>query len=393
MDLPPFFPFVDLNDALTTGQAVEDLTCALIGRASVTPNDAGCQALIAQRLQQVGMTCEYVNHGRVHNLWASHGQGHPVLVLLGHTDVVPPGPVDAWQSDPFLATKTEHWLYGRGAADMKSSVAAFVVAMEQFLANDRAHRGTLVLLVTSDEEGPAIDGVRYVAQQLAARHQTIDWCITGEPTSQETLGDQIRIGRRGSLSATVRIEGIQGHVAYPELAQNPVHAAAPAIAALVNHCWDQGIHEFPPTQLQISNIKAGTGAGNMIPGQLEMQLNVRYNPLWDAQNLQNAIQDLFHRHGLTPTFHWQHSGAPFYTGDGRLREVACEVITRLTGQKPQANPGGGTSDARFIAPLGAQCIEIGPVNASIHQANERIALADLHRLPWIYREMITQLLC
>ncbi len=371
---------------------VLQLTCELIARASVTPDDAGCQVLLAQRLEAAGFACEHLRLGQVDNLWATHGSGAPVLVLLGHTDVVPPGPREAWTSDPFDPQIRDGVLYGRGTADMKGSVAAFAIAAEQFVAAHPQHAGTLAVLLTSDEEGDAIDGVRRVAELFRARGQAIDWCITGEPSSTERLGDLLRVGRRGSLSGTLTVKGVQGHVAYPHKARNPIHLAAPALAELVARQWDEGFESFPPTSLQVSNIHAGTGANNVIPGELQVAFNLRYTPLWDAPRLEAEITALLDRHGLDYALRWHRSGEPFYTPKGRLRSVAREVLGQFAGSPPEESTGGGTSDARFIAPLGAQCIEVGPVNASIHQVDEHVRVADLEALPALYRTLIERLL-
>lgn len=371
---------------------VLQLTCELIARASVTPDDAGLQALLAQRLEAAGFACEHLRLGQVDNLWATHGSGAPVLVLLGHTDVVPPGPREAWTSDPFDPQIRDGVLYGRGTADMKGSVAAFAIAAEQFVAAHPQHAGTLAVLLTSDEEGDAIDGVRRVAELFRARGQAIDWCITGEPSSTERLGDLLRVGRRGSLSGTLIVKGVQGHVAYPHKARNPIHLAAPALAELVARQWDEGFESFPPTSLQVSNIHAGTGANNVIPGELQVAFNLRYTPLWDAPRLEAEITALLDRHGLDYALRWHRSGEPFYTPEGRLRSVAREVLGQFAGAPPEESTGGGTSDARFIAPLGAQCIEVGPVNASIHQVDEHVRVADLEALPALYRTLIERLL-
>jgi succinyl-diaminopimelate desuccinylase len=368
------------------------LTSELIRRRSVTPDDAGCQALIAGRLIQAGFNCEHLRLGEVDNLWATHGSGQPVLVLLGHTDVVPPGPAAAWASDPFEPTIRDGMLYGRGAADMKGSVAAFVVALEQFVAAHPQHAGTVALLVTSDEEGDAIDGVRRVASLFRERGQAIDWCITGEPSSTEKLGDLLRVGRRGSLSGTLTVKGVQGHVAYPQKARNPIHQAAAALAELTSRHWDDGYESFPPTSLQVSNINAGTGANNVIPGEMQVLFNLRYNPHWDAQRLEAEVTALLDRHGLEYALRWHRSGEPFYTPEGRLRSVARDVLATFAGGPPEESTGGGTSDARFIAPLGAECIEVGPVNASIHQVDEHVRVADLEALPGLYRELVEKLL-
>lgn len=374
-----------MNDVLA-------LTEALIARPSITPDDGGCQQLIAERLRKAGFLVERLRFGDVDNLWATHGESGPVLVLLGHTDVVPPGPREAWHSDPFLPAIRDGVLYGRGAADMKGSVAAFVVALEQFVAEHPQHPGTVALLLTSDEEGDAIDGVRKMAQLFRERGQRIDWCITGEPSSKQVLGDLLRVGRRGSLSARLTVHGVQGHVAYPDKADNPIHRALPALAELAARSWDDGFESFPPTSLQITDTHAGNGANNVIPGQLQVLFNLRYNPHWDAARLETECEAVLRRHGLEYTVHWHRSGAPFHTPEGRLRAVARAVLAEVSGSVPEESTGGGTSDARFIAPLGAQCIEIGPVNASIHHVDEHVRVADLQALPGLYRRLIERLL-
>jgi len=379
---------VDLNAA----DDVLALTRELIARPSVTPDDAGCQALIARRLAVAGFRCESLRFGDVDNLWAVHGTEGPTLVLLGHTDVVPPGPREAWSSDPFVPEIRDGVLYGRGAADMKGSVAAFVVALERFVAAHPDHPGRVALLVTSDEEGDAVDGVRQVAETFRKRGERIDWCVTGEPSSMATLGDLLRVGRRGTLSATLNVIGVQGHVAYPEKARNPIHQAMPAMAELAARRWDDGFETFPPTSLQISNIHSGTGANNVIPGELQALFNLRFNPNWRAEQLERECEDVLRRHGLEYTIRWHRGGEPFYTPEGPLRAAARSVLGRYCGGAPEESTGGGTSDARFIAPLGAQCIEIGPVNASIHKVDENVAVADLERLPGLYRELIERML-
>ena len=369
------------------------LTMDLISRPSVTPDDAGCQALLAARLQAAGFACEHLRFGAVDNLWATHGGGDgPVLVLLGHTDVVPPGPREAWTSDPFAPEVRDGVLYGRGAADMKGSVAAFVVALERFVAAHPRHAGTVALLLTSDEEGDAVDGVRRVADAFRARGQRIDWCITGEPSSKAALGDLLRVGRRGTLSATLTVRGVQGHVAYPEKARNPIHQAMPALAELAARRWDDGYESFPPTSLQVSNVNAGTGANNVIPGALQALFNLRYNPHWDAPRLEAECEAVLRAHGLDHAIQWHRGGEPFFTPEGRLRAAAREVLSAFAGAAPEESTGGGTSDARFIAPLGAQCIEVGPVNASIHKVDEHVRVADLQRLPDLYLGLLEALL-
>jgi succinyl-diaminopimelate desuccinylase len=371
---------------------VLQLAKELLLRPSITPDDEGCQALIAERLQRAGFTCESLRFGEVDNLWAMHGSGAPVLVLLGHTDVVPPGPRESWASDPFIPEVRDGRLYGRGTADMKGSVAAFVVALELFTARHPQHGGTVALLLTSDEEGDAIDGVRKVADVFRERGQRIDWCLTGEPSSKEMLGDLLRVGRRGTLSATLIVHGVQGHVAYPDKARNPIHLAMPALAGLAARRWDDGYESFPPTSLQISNVHAGTGANNVIPGELQVSFNLRYNPTWRAGQLEQQCEDVLRTHGLEYTIHWHRGGEPFHTPEGPLRAAAREVLAQFAGSAPEESTGGGTSDARFIAPLGAQCIEVGPVNASIHKVDEHVAVADLEALPELYLALIERLL-
>jgi succinyl-diaminopimelate desuccinylase len=375
---------------------VFDLTCDLVARRSITTEDAGCQALLAARLERAGFRCEHLRFGQTDNLWATHaGPGDdtgPVLVLLGHTDVVPPGPVEQWTSDPFSPTVRDGHLYGRGTADMKGSVAAFVIALERFVAAHPDHAGTVGLLLTSDEEGDAIDGVPKVANVFRERGQRIDWCITGEPSSKSVLGDLLRVGRRGTLSATMTVKGIQGHVAYPEKARNPIHQAMPALAQLAAWRWDEGYENFPPTSLQISNIHAGTGANNVIPGELQVLFNLRYNPTWTAERLEAQCDAILRGHDLDYQIRWHRGGEPFYTPEGPLRAAAREVLTTFAGAPPEENTAGGTSDARFIAPLGAQCVEIGPINASIHKVDEHVSVADLERLPDLYFAIIERML-
>ena len=371
---------------------VLDLAKALIARASITPDDAGCQALVAERLERAGFHCEHLRFGAVDNLFATHGSEGPVLLLLGHTDVVPPGPLEAWSSDPFVPEVRAGHLYGRGAADMKGSVAAFMLALERFVTLHPEHPGTIGLLLTSDEEGDAVDGVRKVADVLRARNQRIDWCITGEPSSKEKLGDLMRVGRRGTLSATLTVMGVQGHVAYPEKARNPIHQALPGLAELAARRWDDGYESFPPTSFQISNIHAGTGANNVIPGELQVVFNLRYNPTWRAEQLEKICESVLRAHGLDYSVDWHRGGEPFHTPEGPLRAVARDVLTSFAGGAPEESTGGGTSDARFIAPLGAQCIEIGPVNATIHKVDECVSVADLDALPDLYLALIERLL-
>jgi len=369
------------------------LASALIRRASVTPEDAGCQDLLAARLAASGFAVERLDVGTVRNLWASHGSDGPVLCLLGHTDVVPPGPLDAWQHDPFDPVVRAGRLFGRGAADMKGSVAAFVLALEKFVADHPDHPGTVALLLTSDEEGDAIEGVRAVVERFRADRRRIDFCLVGEPSSARRLGDVVRIGRRGSLTATVTVRGVQGHVAYPDQAVNPIHRVLPALAELVARQWDaEPWPEFPATTLQVANFRAGTGASNVVPGTATVQFNLRYSPRWTADALVGEIEAVFARHGVDAGFHWHRSGEPFHTGEGRLRAAVRGALRDLLGAAPEENTGGGTSDGRFVATLGAEVVELGPVNASIHQVDEHVDLADLERLPGLYREVVERCL-
>ncbi len=391
-----------------------ELTRELIGRRSVTPEDAGCQELIAQRLRNAGFKIETMRFGEVDNLWATHGEGEPVLAYLGHTDVVPSGPESAWSSPPFEPTIrdgvdlcdrpdredqkaagqgcTPH-LYGRGAADMKSGVAAMTLSLEEFVTANPQHRGTVALLLTSDEEGPDNrDGVRRVAEEFRRRGQRIDWCVVGEPSSLNHLGDIMRVGRRGSLSATLTVRGVQGHVAYPDKVRNPIHLAAPALAELAATHWDNGNAEFPATSLQISNLHAGTGAGNVVPGALEAMFNFRFCTESSADSLRQRTEAILRHHGLDFSIDWNQSGEPFVTAPGPLRQAAAAAIREVCGIDAEPSTGGGTSDGRFIAPLGAEVVEIGPINASIHKIDENIALDELEQLPGLYRAIADRLI-
>lgn len=369
-----------------------DLTRELIRRVSVTPDDAGCQALIAERLAPAGFTIEHLRYGEIDNLWATHGGDGPVLVFLGHTDVVPSGPLEAWTSPPFEPTVRDGCLYGRGAADMKSGVAAMVIALEEFVRARPDHAGTLALLLTSDEEGHAVDGVRRVADEFRRRGQRIDFCVVGEPSSKKHLGDLIRVGRRGSLTGRLVVRGVQGHVAYPDLARNPIHALAPALADLAATRWDEGNEAFPPTSFQVSNLNAGTGADNVIPGELRAVFNFRFGTASTAQSLHERVEAILRAHGVDFGIDWWMSGEPFLTRAGALRDATVAAIREHCGIEPELSTGGGTSDGRFIAPLGAEVVELGPVNASIHQVDECVALDELERLPGLYRAIAERLL-
>lgn len=373
--------------------SVLDLACDLIRRRSVTPDDAGCQILVADRLQRAGFTIEHLPFGDVQNLWATHGSGGaPVLVLLGHTDVVPSGPREGWQTDPFEPVVREGVLYGRGAADMKGSVAAMVCALEDFVAAHPAHAGTIALLLTSDEEGDAIHGVRSVVECFRATAQRIDWCLVGEPSSTARLGDTVKIGRRGSLSGLLTVNGVQGHVAYPDKADNPIHRFAPALHALTARRWDEGSADFPPTSFQVSNIAAGMGANNVIPGSLTVSFNLRFSTAWTSEALRAEVEGELRRHGLDFDLRWHLSGEPFLTRPGTLRTAVCEELLAQFGSAPEESTAGGTSDGRFIAPLGAEVVELGPVNATIHKVDEGVSVEAIETLARLYAGIATRLL-
>jgi succinyl-diaminopimelate desuccinylase len=372
--------------------ATLDLAKDLIGRASVTPEDAGCQQLMRARLEAIGFRCEDLPFGEVTNFWARRGDAAPLLVFAGHTDVVPTGPLQQWHSDPFQPVVRDGLLYGRGAADMKGSLAAMVTACEAFVAQHPDHSGSIGFLITSDEEGPSVNGTVKVVEQLQARGEQIDLCLVGEPSSRECLGDVIKNGRRGSLNGKLTVRGKQGHVAYPHLAVNPIHLAAPALAELVAIEWDNGNAFFPPTSFQISNIQAGTGAENVVPGELQVMFNLRYSTELDETTIRQRVHALLDRHALDYTLDWRLSGQPFLTPTGELVAAAREAIRELTGIDTELSTSGGTSDGRFIAPTGAQVLELGPLNATIHQVNECVAVDDLDRLSDIYRRILEMLL-
>ena len=369
-----------------------ELTRALIACPSVTPADAGCQALMTERLAASGFSIETLQFGSVTNLWARRGDARPVLCFAGHTDVVPTGPLEEWRSDPFTPVIRDGVLYGRGAADMKSGLAAMVTATEEFVAAHPGHRGSIAFLITSDEEGPSVDGTKRVVEALKARGETIDWCIVGEPSSGQRVGDTIKIGRRGSLSGRLTVHGVQGHVAYPQLAENPVHTLAPALAELTARTWDAGDAFFQPTTFQISNLNAGTGAPNVIPGELKARFNLRYSPVQTVEALKSTVEDILARHGVRHTIEWYVSGEPFYTPPGELSQAAVDAITAVTGAAPQLSTGGGTSDGRFIAPLGAQVVELGVTNATIHKVNECVRVEEIGLLHRMYRGVLERLL-
>lgn len=372
--------------------ATLELAQQLIRRRSVTPDDAGCQDIVAQRLKPLGFALENLRCGEVSNLWARRGQVKPLVCFAGHTDVVPTGPLDKWLSDPFVPSLREGKLYGRGAADMKSSIAAFVCAAEEFVAAHPQHQGSIALLLTSDEEGAAVDGTVRVVEKLKARGEALDYCIVGEPTSVNKLGDTIKNGRRGSLSGTLTVKGVQGHVAYPHLARNPVHLAAPALAELAATRWDGGNAHFPPTTWQISNIHGGTGAANVIPATMEVKFNFRYATASTPEDLQNRVQAILDRHGFDYELHWLHAASPFLTPEGDLLGAVRAAVRAVTGVESELSTTGGTSDGRFIIDICPQVLELGPVNATIHQLNEHIEIDALDALKSIYRQVLERLL-
>jgi succinyl-diaminopimelate desuccinylase len=369
-----------------------ELAKELIARKSVTPEDGGCQELLARRLERAGFRCEPMKFGEVTNLWARRGDGRPVVCFAGHTDVVPTGPLSEWHSDPFVPTVREGKLFGRGAADMKSSIAAFVVAIEAFVAERPRHSGSISLLLTSDEEGPAVDGTVRVVEALKRRNELIDYCVVGEPSSVDWLGDTLKNGRRGSLSAKLTVKGVQGHVAYPHLVRNPVHLAAPALAELAKTQWDPGNESFPPTSFQISNIHAGTGAANVVPGSVEVDFNFRFSTESTDESLKRRTEAILKKHGLDFALDWVTGARPFLSKRGRLAHAVTEAGKRHTGHSAELATTGGTSDARFIIDICPEVIELGPVNASIHKLNEHIALQELELLPRIYLDVLRTLL-
>jgi succinyl-diaminopimelate desuccinylase len=368
------------------------LTEQLIARPSVSPTDGGCQALMTQRLAAAGFAVENLRYGPVDNFWATRGTGGPVFCFAGHTDVVPSGPLDEWQTDPFQPVIRDGLLYGRGAADMKSGLAAMVTACEEFVERYPAHRGTIAFLITSDEEGPSVDGTRRVVDVLRERRQLIDWCLVGEPSSETTLGDTLKIGRRGSLSGRLTVHGMQGHIAYPQFADNPVHAVAPALAELAARTWDHGNAHFQPTTFQVSNISAGTGAPNVIPGELKARFNLRFSTEQTVDSLKTVVEELLRRHRVKYSLEWFVSGYPFLTTPGELSEAASRAVQEQLQVTPKLSTGGGTSDGRFIAPMGAQVIELGVINQTIHKVNECVRVADIDRLQRIYLRILELLL-
>lgn len=372
--------------------ATLELAKQLIALPSVTPEDAGCQELIAARLRAIGFSIEQMNNSGVKNLWARRGTAKPLLVFAGHTDVVPTGPESSWKFPPFEPTEHEGNLYGRGAADMKGGLAAMITAVEKFVAVTPRFNGSIAFLITSDEEGPAEHGTRYAMEKLNGRDEQIDYCLVGEPSSQQRLGDIIRVGRRGSLNGTLTLRGRQGHVAYPELADNPIHRAFAALDELANRTWDSGYESFPPTSFQVSNITAGTGAENVIPGELQARFNFRYCPAQTADRLESLVASILDEHGLDWSIEWRESGKPFYTPDSTLTAAVDAAVQAETGRLPEHSTGGGTSDGRFIAQSGAQVVELGVCNASIHQVNENVRIQELDALSKIYLRVLERLL-
>ncbi len=369
-----------------------DLLCDLIRRRSVTPVDDGCQDIMRARLEAAGFACETLQFNDVTNLWARRGTDSPVLCFAGHTDVVPPGDEAQWGSDPFEPTFRDGLLYARGAADMKSGLAAMVVAVEEFLAAHPDHAGSLAFLITSDEEGRARDGTLQVMKTLSKRGEHIDWCVLGEPSSQRELGDIVRIGRRGSLSGILTVKGVQGHVAYPQLADNPIRRFAPILAELHGIHWDDGNEYFPPTSFQVVDLRAGVGAPNVTPGELSARFNFRYSTEWTHETLQERVQAVFDAHDIEYELRWHLSGKPFLTPPGRLINTVHECVLEITGRAPELSTGGGTSDGRFISPAGTDVVELGPVNASIHKVDEHVRVADVTTLTALYRRIMERLL-
>ena len=369
-----------------------DLLADLIRRPSVTPDDAGCQALLAERLAALGFRIEPMRFGEVDNLWARRGRSEPVLCFAGHTDVVPPGDLSAWDSDPFTAARRDGLLYGRGAADMKASLAAMVLATEEFVTAFPDHSGSIAFLLTSDEEGPARDGTLKVVKTLTARGEAIDWCIIGEPSSLERLGDTLRIGRRGSLSGLLTVRGVQGHVAYPDLANNPIRRFAPVLQELHEIVWDEGNEHFPPTSFQVVQLDAGAGAANVTPGELFARFNFRYSTEWTHTDLRQRVATLLDSFELDYELQWRLSGEPFLTRPGTLSNAVSRAVRETVGLTPVLSTGGGTSDGRFIAPMGVDVVELGPVNASIHKVNEHVRIADVPPLTAMYRRTLELLL-
>ncbi len=369
-----------------------ELAQRLIRKPSITPNDAGCQDILARALEPSGFTNEFLPFGEVQNLWLRRGSSPPLMVFAGHTDVVPTGPLDEWTHPPFEGKVVDGVLHGRGAADMKGSLAAMVTACCQFVKNHPDHDGSIALLLTSDEEGPAVDGTVRVVQTLKERGEKIDWCLVGEPTSSDNVGDVIKNGRRGSLSGTLTVTGIQGHVAYPHLADNPIHRIAAIVDQLAKHVWDQGNAHFPPTTFQVSNLNSGTGATNVVPGQARLDFNFRYAPESTVESLKELVKATCRKHTEVFDIDWSRPNLPFLTDPGDLLDAVTNAIQDVTRQRARLSTDGGTSDGRFLAPSGAQVVELGPVNRTIHQVNERVLVSDLETLASIYQKVLENLL-
>ena len=370
-----------MSDALS-------LTEELLRRPSVSPEDHGCLDIIGARLEPLGFLNQHLRFGPVDNLWARRGEAAPILCFAGHTDVVPAGPREDWQTDPFEPVIRDGVLYGRGAADMKSGLAAMVTAAERFVARHPDHGGSLAFLLTSDEEGPAVDGTRRVMDWLHSKNQHVEWCVVGEPSSLDELGDTIKIGRRGSLSGRLTVHGVQGHIAYPHLADNPVHAFAPALLELATRTWDEGNEFFQPTSFQISNIAAGTGAPNVIPGDLKVRLNLRFSTEQTVESLQKTVTGILDRHAVNYSIEWFVSGLPFFTPPGELTDAISQSVAEIVGKVPEFSTSGGTSDGRFIAPMGTKVVELGVVNRTIHKVNERVLISDIEKLSRMYERIM-----
>lgn len=369
-----------------------ELTQALVACPSVTPEDAGCQKLLIERLQNIGFHIEPMRFGQVDNFWARRGNQGPLIAFIGHTDVVPTGPTEQWTSPPFKPTVRDGYLYGRGTADMKANIAAMIIACEKFIASHPHHQGSIAFLITSDEEGPSIDGTAKVINVLQQRGELIDYCLVGEPSSKKLVGDQIKNGRRGTLSGELTVMGIQGHIAYPHLARNPIHQVIPALQELTTKHWDQGNAFFQPTSFQLSNIQAGTGAGNVIPGTLNLKFNFRYSPEVTAEQLQAQVQTILDKHALEYELQWHHSGKPFLTTPGKLVDACIAAVQKVNHVTPTLSTDGGTSDGRFVAEMGAEIVELGLCNASIHQIDECVKITDLYILATIYENILQQLI-
>jgi len=373
-------------------EATLELANNLISRRSLTPEDDGCQAMLAERLEAIGFKATHLRFEDVDNLWITHGDGDPVFAFVGHTDVVPTGPLDQWISDPFVPEIRDGMLYGRGAADMKSGIAAFVTAVERFIDKHPDHQGTIALLITSDEEGPSINGTRKVVDYLEENNIKIKWCLVGEPSSEKRVGDVVKNGRRGSLGGELIVRGIQGHVAYPHLAENPIHKLSPALDELCARVWDEGNEVYPPTAFQVSNIHSGTGADNVIPGEVEVMFNFRFCTEITEQELKTQTEAILDKYELDYELSWKLSGNPFLTAEGGLVDAVKQAVNEVAGYETELSTGGGTSDGRFIAPTGAEVVELGPINETIHKLNECVSVTELDLLSKMYEKILNSLL-